>query len=101
MKIDDVLIETAAAAYRLTEGLPKSHPLADQLTRAANSAALNTSEGFAFSGAKELNFFRMAYGSLQEAKVAAKIRVTRAVARLRRTIALSPFNYYMYRPWGS
>ena len=73
MDVEKVLLAAAASAYHLTHTLPKSCSLADQLRRAASSAALNTTEGFGFSGAKEIQFFRIAYGSVQEAKAATQI----------------------------
>jgi len=73
MEVESVLITAATSAYRLTRHLPKNHALGDQLRRAAHSAALNTVEGFGFSGAKEKSFLKIAYGSAQEAKAATQI----------------------------
>ena len=73
MDVQSVAIAAAAMAHRLTRKLPKSSSLRDQLTRSAESAALNTVEGLAYRGAQEKKFLTMAHASVQEAKAATQI----------------------------
>jgi len=73
MEVITVLANAAVSAHRLTETLPKRDSLADQLRRAASSAALNCVDGLQFTGANKVTFLKTAYGSAQEAKVATQI----------------------------
>lgn len=61
----------AHAVYALTKSLPKDEVfgLTSQLKRAALSVPLNVVEGYARQSAKsELNFLKIAYGSLKESQ---------------------------------
>jgi len=73
MEVITVLANAAVSAHRLTEKMAKRDSLADQLRRAASSAALNCVEGLQFTGANKAKFLKTAYGSAQEAKVATQI----------------------------
>jgi four helix bundle protein len=59
------------AAYRLTQGFPKSevYGLSSQFRRAAVSTAANIAEGFRKRGqADKLRFFNIAQGSIEECR---------------------------------
>ena len=76
----DLAVDAATAVLRLLEQMPRRHSdLADQGRRAVTSGPLNLGEGAARSGRDRLYHYRVALGSLREAKTAVELAVRLAL----------------------
>jgi len=76
----DLALDAAAAVLRLLEQVPKRHSdLAGQGRRAVVSGPLNLGEGAARVGRDRLYHYRVALGSLKEAKAAVELVVRLAL----------------------